>query len=105
MLVVGGGSFSGAGKSKETTQSGLSAVDTGSERASVDGKLHESTGKLKNSHGFAVGIAGTEQFGKHLLHELGSAGIASHAAAAELFLERPAQPLLLPEEEWCQQWD
>lgn len=76
-------------------------MDTRSERASTDGKLLESTGKFKFSFGFAVGIAGTEQFGKYLFHELGSTGIASYTAFAELFLKRPAQPLLLPEEEWC----
>lgn len=77
-----------------------------SEGASLDEKLFKSAKHCRFGLSFersALGIARIEQLGKHVFHEFGAAGIASHATAEELFPERSAQPLFLSEEKHCEQ--
>lgn len=64
----------------------------------------ESAGSSRSGFLLAEGFEGIEQPRQHVLHELGAAGAAAHAAAEELLLERPPQSLPLPAEEQQEEW-
>ena len=79
-------------ESSKEAPCGLLALGAGSARTRSDRKLLwpdcRGWNRSRSFAGFAARITRIEQFGKHVLHELGVASAASHAAVAELLLER-----------------